>query len=91
MQLTDVRIKLIKTEDSKLKAVASITIDECFVVHDVKIISGAEGLFVAMPSKKAPDGTYKDIAHPIKPETREYFNTTIIASYQNALEEAENQ
>lgn len=66
MRISDVRIRIVKKDDAKLKAVASVTFDECFVVHDIKVINGSEGLFVAMPSRKTPDGDYKDVAHPIK-------------------------
>ena len=70
MKISDVRIRLVNKEDNKLKAVASITIDECFVVHDIKVIEAAEGVFIAMPSRKTNDGDYKDIAHPLNTETR---------------------
>ena len=72
MKITDVRIRLIDKEDSKLKAVASVTIDECIVIHDVKIIQGKDGYFISMPSKKTPDGEYRDLVHPINTETREH-------------------
>ena len=62
------RVRVIKKDDSKLKAVASITIDECFVVHDIKVIEGSQGYFIAMPSRKTPDGEYKDIVHPLNTE-----------------------
>ena len=76
MQITDIRIR--KTErDGKLKAVASITIDEEFVVHDIKVIDGDKGMFIAMPSRKTTDGEYKDIAHPIKSSTREEMQRLI--------------
>ena len=71
MKITDVRVRIVNKEDAKLKAVASITIDECIVVHDIKIIDGEKGLFVSMPNRKTPDGDYKDIVHPINTETRE--------------------
>ena len=74
LNITDVRVRLVKKEDAKLKAVASIVIDDCFVIHDIKIIEGTEGNFIAMPSRKTPDGEFKDIAHPINPETRETRN-----------------
>ena len=66
LKISDVRIRFVKKEDSKLKAVASITIDDCFVVHDIKIIEGADGPFIAMPSRKTNDGEFKDIAHPLR-------------------------
>ncbi len=87
MKITDVRIRLVKKEEGKLKAVASITIDDCFVIHDIKILEGNEGCFVAMPSRKTPDGEYKDIAHPIKSETREEIIGMILTAYNNALKE----
>ncbi len=86
MQITDIRIR--KTErDGKLKAVASITIDEEFVVHDIKIIDGDKGMFIAMPSRKTTDGEYKDIAHPIKSSTREEMQRLILDKYRNEVEE----
>ena len=87
MKISDIRIRLVKKEDSKLKAVASITIDECFVVHDIKIIQGSEGIFISMPSRKTPDGEYKDIVHPINTPTREMIRDAILAEYEKALVE----
>ena len=82
MQITDIRIR--KTErDGKLKAVASITIDEEFVVHDIKVIDGDKGMFIAMPSRKTTDGEYKDIAHPIKSSTREEMQRLILDKYNS--------
>ena len=81
MQITDVRIRLIAKE-GKLKAVASITIDNEFVVHDIKVIEGEKGLFIAMPSKKSADGEYRDIAHPINSETRARLEQIILDQYQ---------
>lgn len=81
MKITDVRVRIVKKEDSKLKAVASVTFDECFVVHDIKIIEGNDGPFIAMPSRKTGDGEYKDVAHPIKQETREEIIKSVIAAY----------
>ena len=69
-------------EDSKLKGVASMTIDDCFVVHDIKIIEGQEGYFIAMPSRKASDGEYKDIVHPINTETREMIISVILDAFK---------
>lgn len=85
MNISDVRIRLAQREDSKLKAVASITIDNCFVVHDIKIIEGTESLFIAMPSRKTNEGDYKDIAHPLNTETRETLKTLILAAYEAEL------
>ena len=84
MQITDVRI--IKVEKKrKMKAVVSITIDEEFVVHDIKIIEGEKGLFIAMPSRKAADGEYRDIAHPINSDTRDRIQKLILEKYQETM------
>ncbi len=85
MKISDIRIRLIKKDDTKLKAVASIIIDDCFAVHDIKIIAGADGDFIAMPSRKTPDGEFKDIAHPINSEIREELKGKILAAYAEAL------
>lgn len=84
MNITDVRIRLVSKADSKLKAVASFTIDGDFVVHDVKIIEDVNGTFIAMPSRQAPDGKHKDIAHPLNTETRELIGSAILAEYEKA-------
>ena len=81
MQITDVRIRKVEKE-GKMKAVASITIDNEFVVHDIKIIDGDKGLFFAMPSKKTLDGEYRDIAHPINSETRDRIQRSVIQAYE---------
>lgn len=81
MQITDVRIRKVEKE-GKMKAVASITIDNEFVVHDIKIIDGDKGLFIAMPSKKTLDGEYRDIAHPINSETRNRIQRSVIQAYE---------
>lgn len=81
MQITDVRIRKVEKE-GKMKAVASITIDNEFVVHDIKIIDGDKGLFIAMPSKKTLDGEYRDIAHPINSETRDRIQRSVIQTYE---------
>ena len=88
MQITDVRVRKI-TKEGKMKAVVSITLDDEFVVHDIKVIEGEKGLFIAMPSKKATDGEYRDIAHPINSSTRENLQRVILESYEKALEEPE--
>ena len=85
MNITDVRIRLAQKEDSKLKAIVSITIDDCFVVHDIKIIEGTDSLFIAMPSKRTGEGEYKDIAHPLNTETREMMKNTILSAYNVEL------
>ncbi len=85
MKITDVRLRL--KDEPKLKGIASITFDECFVVHDVRIIDGKDGLFISMPNKKSADGQHKDIAHPIKQETREEIQTAVLDAYKKAVEE----
>ena len=84
MQITDVRIRKVE-KDGKMKAVVSITIDEEFVVHDIKVIEGDKGLFIAMPSRKAADGEYRDIAHPINSETRERIQSLILQRYEETI------
>ena len=81
MQITDVRIRKVAKE-GKMKAVVSITIDNEFVVHDIKVIEGEKGLFIAMPSRKAADGEYRDIAHPINSDTRNMIQTLILEHYE---------
>ncbi len=88
MQITDVRVRKIAKE-GKMKAVVSITFDDEFVVHDIKVIEGDKGLFIAMPSKKATDGEYRDIAHPINSDTRAVIQDIILKKYQEALEAPE--
>lgn len=85
MQITDVRIRKVEKE-GKMKVVASITIDEEFVVHDIKVIEGEKGLFIAMPSRKAADGEYRDIAHPINSDTRDRIQKLILEKYQEMLD-----
>ncbi len=87
MDITDVRVRLAKTDGGKLKAVATITLDACFAVHDIKIIEGNAGPFIAMPSRKTPEGEFKDIAHPINPDTRAYISNAILTAYQKVLDE----
>ncbi len=87
MQITDVRIRKI-TSEGKMKAIVSVTFDNEFVIHDIKVIEGQLGLFIAMPSRRTPDGEFKDIAHPINTEAREKIQTTILEAYKKAaLEE----
>ena len=93
MQITDVRVRKI-TKEGKMKAIVSITLDDVFVVHDIKVIEGEKGLFIAMPSKKAADGEYRDIAHPINSSTRGKIQDSVLAEYHRlgeveGLEEAE--
>ena len=85
MQITDVRIRKVDKE-GKMKAVVSITIDDEFVVHDIKVIEGEKGLFIAMPSRKASDGEYRDIAHPINSGTRDRIQTLILEKYAQELD-----
>ena len=84
MKITDIRIRIVKKDDNKLKAVASLTIDDCFAVHDIRIIEGDNGLFIAMPSRQTSTGGYRDIAHPINSETRQVFEKEIIEAYEKA-------
>ncbi len=86
VQITDIRIRSVEKE-GKMKAVVSITIDDEFVVHDIKIIEGEKGMFIAMPSRKASDGEYRDIAHPINTATRERLQSMILDKYQESLAE----
>lgn len=85
MNITDVRVRKIAKE-GKMKAVVSITIDDEFVVHDIKVIEGEKGLFIAMPSRKATDGEYRDIAHPINSGTRDRIQTIILEKYQEVMD-----
>ena len=85
LKITDIRIRLIPNRESKLKAVSSITIDDCFVVHDIKVLEGNQGYFVSMPSRKTPEGEYKDVAHPINTPTREEINKLVLAKYEEEL------
>lgn len=84
MNITDVRVRKV-TKEGKMKAVVSITIDEEFVVHDIKVIEGEKGLFIAMPSRKATDGEYRDIAHPINSNTREHIQKLILEKYEEVM------
>ena len=86
MQITDVRVRKVSSV-GKMKAVVSVTLDNCFVVHDIKVIEGKERLFIAMPSRKTAEGEFKDIAHPINTELRDELQTLILAKYEEALAE----
>ena len=90
MQITDIRIRRIAKE-GKMKAVVSITFDNAFVVHDIKIIEGEKGLFIAMPSRKAADGEYRDIAHPINSDTRDTVQSMVLSRYEELMEEVEDE
>lgn len=85
MKITDIRIKRVSA-DSKMKAVASVTFDDAFVVHDIKLIEGQDKLFTAMPSRRTSEGEYKDIAHPINSEMRNILEQSIIGKYKEELE-----
>lgn len=89
MNITEIRIRLVKKDEGKLKGVATITIDDCFVIHDIKIIRGSDDYFISMPSKKTPAGEYKDIVHPLNTETREMLRDNILAEFHKALKAAE--
>ena len=84
MRITDVRVRKVEKE-GKMKAVVSITIDDEFVVHDIKVIEGVKGLFIAMPSRRAADGEFRDIAHPINSETRDHIQKIILEEYQKQM------
>lgn len=86
MEITDVRIRKIST-DTKMRAIVSVTFDNEFVVHDIKVIEGKEGLFIAMPSRKTPNGEFKDITHPINTETRQRIQDSILREYEKVKEE----
>jgi stage V sporulation protein G len=86
MKITDVRVRKV-TKQGKMRAVVSVTFDNEFVVHDIKVIEGERGLFIAMPSKKSTDGEYRDIAHPINSDTRKVLQDTILEAYDKAAVE----
>ncbi|MBC2141644.1 septation regulator SpoVG [Listeria innocua] len=86
MQVTDVRLRRVET-DGRMRAIASITLDEEFVVHDIRVIDGNNGLFVAMPSKRGVDGEFRDIAHPINSDTRAKIQEVVLAEYERVGEE----
>ena len=90
MQITDVRVRKV-TKEGKMKAVVSITFDNEFVVHDIKVIEGEKGLFIAMPSRKAADGEYRDITHPINSDTRQRIQNTILEKYEQTLAESNDE
>ena len=84
MQITDIRVRTVDSE-GKMRAVVSITIDSVFVIHDIKVIEGEKGMFIAMPSRKAADGEYRDIPHPINTETREELQKMILDKYYETV------
>ena len=90
MEITDIRIRQMAS-DAKMKAVVSVTFDNAFVIHDIKIIEGEDRLFIAMPSRKTPDNEFKDIAHPINPDMRQTLSDMILEKYESMLIQNETQ
>jgi len=90
MQITDVRLRKVNSEN-RMKAVASVTFDNEFVIHDIKVIESQNGLFIAMPSRKTPNGEFKDIAHPINADTREKIQASILEAYNAPETETESE
>ena len=90
MKITSVNVRVTEKEDSRMKGIASILLDDCFAIHDIRIIEGDKGLFIAMPSRKTPNGEYRDIAHPITPECRKMFEDAILEEYNNELNKEES-
>lgn len=84
MKITSVTVRKEEKENSRMRGKASVTLDECFVIHDIRIIEGEEGLFIAMPSRQRANGEYRDVAHPINAETRKMFEEAIFEAYKNA-------
>ncbi len=85
MKITSVNVKIIESENGKMKAIASVVVDDCFAIHDIRIIEGEKGLFIAMPSRKTSSGEYRDVAHPITPECRKMFEDTILEEYRKMI------
>ncbi len=85
MQVTDVRIRRVMNQEGKMKAICSVTFDDVFVVHDVKVVEGQNGLFVAMPSRRTPAGEFRDIAHPISADAREVIQSAVLKAYGEAV------
>ena len=91
MTITTVNVRKIEKEGSRMKGIASVLLDDSFAVHDIRIIEGEKGLFIAMPSKKTPTGGYRDIAHPINPEVRAMFEETILKAYDEAEDPVDSE
>ena len=91
MKITSVNVRITEKEDTRMKGIASVLIDDCFAIHDIRIIEGDNGLFIAMPSRKTATGSYRDIAHPINPEVRSMFEDAILEAYKNAPEADESE
>lgn len=90
MKITSVNVRKIEKESSRMKGIASVLLDDSFAIHDIRIIEGEKGLFIAMPSKKTPNGGYRDIAHPINSEVRAMFEEAILKAYEEAEDPVEN-
>lgn len=88
MEITEIRVTL--RDDDKLRGFASITLDNCFVIRGLKVIAGANGIFVAMPSRKRKDGTYQDIAHPINMPTRQWMESQVVTAYKQEMQRVES-
>ena len=91
MKITSVNVRKIEKEGSRMKGIASVLLDDSFAVHDIRIIEGDNGLFIAMPSRKTATGGYRDIAHPINPEGRAMFEEAILEAYKNAEDDSEEE
>ena len=91
MKITSVSVRKVEKEDSRMKGIASVLLDDSFAVHDIRVIEGDNGLFIAMPSRKTATGAYRDIAHPINPEARSMFEEAIIEGYNNAEDAPETE
>lgn len=85
MKITSVNVRVTEKEDSRMKGIASVLVDDCFAIHDIRIIEGEKGLFIAMPSRKTQSGEYRDIAHPITPECRKMFEDAVLDEYNKEL------
>ena len=91
MKITSVNVRKIEKEGSRMKGIASVLLDDSFAVHDIRIIDGDNGLFIAMPSRKTATGGYRDVAHPINPEVRAMFEEAILEAYKNAEDDSEEE
>ena len=90
MKITSVNVRKVEKEESRMKGIASVLLNDCFAIHDIRIIEGDNGLFIAMPSRKTATGDYRDIAHPINPDVRKKFQDAILEAYNNA-EDSDNE
>ena len=91
MKITSVNVRIAESADSKMKGIASVIVDDCFAIHDIRIIDGEKGLFTAMPSRKTSSGEYRDVAHPITSDCRQLFNDAILEEYNKEEEPAEEK